>query len=214
MNHKMLCNLGSKWLKKKGFSIILEEMVASTLTGEQPDVLGFKNGYSVLIEAKFSRGDFLKDKDKFFRKKHDKGVGNYRLYICPTNLIAKEEIPEGWGLLYVDEKLKVEEIIGPKGNSFGAWSGCKYFDSNLQAEKDMLISVVRRFKTKENNKNYNVYILEDESTKFFKKELFCPKCNKIHIDEGIWEKRLHLKHLCLHCNHIWELDDYVFGIKQ
>jgi transposase-like protein len=49
---------------------------------------------------------------------------------------------------------------------------------------------------------------------FFKAVMHCPICKKQHIDEGIWSKRLHLKHLCLHCGHIWELPNYVFGVSE
>ena len=49
---------------------------------------------------------------------------------------------------------------------------------------------------------------------FYKKVMVCPKCGKQHVDEGIWAKRLHHKHLCLHCKHVWELEDYVFGVTE
>lgn len=47
----------------------------------------------------------------------------------------------------------------------------------------------------------------------YESELFCPKCNKQHLDEGEWAKRLHHKHLCLFCNYVWELKEYVFGVS-
>lgn len=55
----------------------------------------------------------------------------------------------------------------------------------------------------------------DERSKnaFSEGVLHCPKCGAIHLDEGEWAKRLHHKHLCLYCNHIWKLDSYVFGIS-
>lgn len=53
-----------------------------------------------------------------------------------------------------------------------------------------------------------------EKNYFYKKVLHCPKCLKQHIDEGEWSKRLHHKHLCLHCGHLWELEEYVFGVQE
>lgn len=45
-----------------------------------------------------------------------------------------------------------------------------------------------------------------------RKQLKCPNCFKPHIDVGKWAYKLHHKHLCHYCGHIWRLDDYVFGI--
>ncbi len=33
--------------------------------------------------------------------------------------------------------------------------------------------------------------------------LHCPKCEKQHVDEGEWAKRLHRTHLCAFCGHEW-----------
>jgi len=34
--------------------------------------------------------------------------------------------------------------------------------------------------------------------------LFCPKCNKQHIDKDEWATKLHKTHLCAHCGHKWK----------
>lgn len=46
----------------------------------------------------------------------------------------------------------------------------------------------------------------------YKAEIYCPKCATRHIDSGSWAKRLHHKHLCESCDHVWKLDEFVFGI--
>ena len=44
-------------------------------------------------------------------------------------------------------------------------------------------------------------------------DIDCPKCGEHHIDKGEWAKRLHRKHQCEKCNHIWKpYDHYTFGI--
>ena len=44
-------------------------------------------------------------------------------------------------------------------------------------------------------------------------DIKCPKCGEHHIDEGIWAKRLHRKHQCQKCDHIWQpFDGYTFGV--
>lgn len=37
-------------------------------------------------------------------------MGNYRYYLCPENVIKESELPDGWGLTYVNEKGKTKEI--------------------------------------------------------------------------------------------------------
>jgi hypothetical protein len=41
-------------------------------------------------------------------------MGNYRYYLCQKNLIGIDELPDGWGLLYLDGKrvLEVKESSG------------------------------------------------------------------------------------------------------
>jgi hypothetical protein len=94
----------------KGYKVVLPEFY--THHEEIPDVLAFTNGgirnnlysngvFSVLIECKMSRGDFLADKNKRFRISPEKGMGDCRYYCCPKGLIGKEEVPDGWGLIYI-----------------------------------------------------------------------------------------------------------------
>lgn len=40
------------------------------------------------------------------------------------------------------------------------------------------------------------------------KELFCPKCNTQHIDEGEWKTKPHRTHQCQSCLHEWKPFDY------
>jgi hypothetical protein len=96
-SHSDLIQIGANWLHKKGHKVVLKELTACTL--ETPDVLGFKYGQSFLLEAKCSRSDFLADKRKVFRRSPELGMGNYRSFICPADLIKPDELPEKWGLL-------------------------------------------------------------------------------------------------------------------
>ena len=52
-----------------------------------------------------------------------------------------------------------------------------------------------------------------------RKVIYCPKCNARHYDEFDpvteinWATRLHRKHLCGECKHIWqEADHYTVGV--
>lgn len=53
-----------------------------------------------MIECKVSRGDFLADSHKEFRRNPLIALGAERYYLAPPQIIAENEIPEDWGLLH------------------------------------------------------------------------------------------------------------------
>lgn len=113
-------------------NIIVTEI--TTFASEKPDVLGFANDTNtVMLEAKISRADFLKDAKKPFRQNPETGMGNFRLYIAPVGLITPHELPENWGLIEVDEKDKCKIIEYAKRQT-----------SNIENEFLVLKSVIRR----------------------------------------------------------------------
>lgn len=138
-DHKDLCLKVGKWLKKHyGNQQIPNCPTTSidmmTIESEIPDVIGWCSGRSVMIEVKVGRGDFLKDHKKPFRKNPKEGVGEQRFYCCPDGLIKVNEIPEDWGLLYL------------KNNKIEVIKVAKLQESNLKAERNMLLSIIRRKK--------------------------------------------------------------------
>lgn len=95
---------------------------------ERCDALLFCSNNSYLIETKISRSDFLAD----FKKEHRVNgglIGNYRYYACPVGLIKPEELPEKWGLIYVDpdnRRARAKMPVGyggflPKPGQSGKW---------------------------------------------------------------------------------------------
>lgn len=44
--------------------------------------------------------------------------------------------------------------------------------------------------------------------------LFCPMCHRQHIDEGIWQRRLHHRHRCLACGFEWRVEPYCVGVLR
>lgn len=120
--HYKLCQIGAKFLKKKKRTKYTAcELVSSA---ELFDVWGITGVYSYMIEVKTDYRDFLKDKEKFQRQERGAyyAIGNYRYYLCPTNLIKIEELPENYGLLYfdiehIDDKFPlryITEVLRPK----------------------------------------------------------------------------------------------------
>ena len=141
MTHSKLTEIASKWLKKHNQNIIIpncniiaSELKTATSSGEIPDIIGWCSWSSVLIEVKVSRNDFLKDFKKSFRLKKELGVGDFRYYLCPENLIKKKDLPEDWGLLYInnENKIKIIQIA-------------KKIKPNLKDERTILLSIIRRF---------------------------------------------------------------------
>src|ERR1700743_1391059 len=107
LTHSELVQIAYRWVLKNGSCGVAFKELVTLGSNEIPDVIGFGAWeHSVLIECKVSRSDFLADKHKSFRKEPHLGMGNQRFYCCPTGLIKVEELPEGWGLIYVNEKGK------------------------------------------------------------------------------------------------------------
>lgn len=94
--HDELVERSRSWLSGKGYPIVITEIAA---VGEEPDALGFKNGWSTLIECKAHRSDFLSDGKKPWRLRPENALGDDRYYCAPRGLISPDELPTGWGLL-------------------------------------------------------------------------------------------------------------------
>lgn len=154
MAHSELVARGSAWLRKQGCAVVFSELTAHTRTGELPDVIGWRGGNSVLIECKVSRSDFLADKNKSFRS--EGGMGDFRLYLSPPDVIAPSDLPEGWGLLIArgsrieiagplprTYETKSYAAKGPRMRRCVAWWDAP-FTGNKAAENAMLLSAIRR----------------------------------------------------------------------
>lgn len=64
LSHSELVLIGSRWLKTvKKMPVIATELTVSG-SREIPDVLGFRSMLTILLEAKATRCDFLRDKYK------------------------------------------------------------------------------------------------------------------------------------------------------
>jgi len=119
--HAELCMIALKWLKRAnsagghGCHIALSEC-RSGWDGEIPDAIGFRaaglHDGSVVVEVKTSRADFIADRKKPHRQRGE-GMGNWRYFMCPEGVIQANELPDGWGLLWVNSRRHVKPISGP-----------------------------------------------------------------------------------------------------
>lgn len=141
--HHDLCLLAEKFLKGQKFGVVFRDgFKAVTNSGEQVDALGFRSGFSCLIEIKVSRSDFLQDKKKTFRVNPVLGVGQWRFYLCPAGLINITDLPDGWGLLWL-ENGKIKKIHGWPSNT--RWCDAPFAQRyNYRAEAEIMYSALRR----------------------------------------------------------------------
>lgn len=144
MTHAECVAHAARYLSKR-CNVVLPEFY--THNAELPDVIGFKNHISTVIECKISRGDFFSDRKKPFRIDSKKGMGDYRYFCVPKGLVSKEEVPENWGLLYIYPSGQVREVkqsyfkreIGPT-----EWQWGGRFEKNKDAELHLLYYYARR----------------------------------------------------------------------
>lgn len=136
MTHSDLVARAAKWLRNtKRCGVVVAELSAS-YSSEIPDAIGWKGPtHSILVEAKATRADFLKDARKFFRQNWDYGMGQQRFYMVPAGMVRLDELPDGWGLLYCHPK-KVEVVREVPLTAFNTWVCFR--------EMPILYSLVRR----------------------------------------------------------------------
>jgi hypothetical protein len=134
MTHAQLVQLAVKWLRRYRCGVVLSEQAC--LSGEMPDAIGWKRAcHSVLVECKISRADFLIDRDKPFRKNTKQALGCERFYLAPAQLIKREELPAGWGLLEV--RNRTVDVVHPSAKDLRCQAGFRH-------EMNLLLASLRR----------------------------------------------------------------------
>jgi len=130
VTHASLVALGVRWLSRQSSTVFYE---FAAVVKESPDIIGWANGLSTLIECKAARADFLRDSKKTTRRNPKTGMGQRRYYLCPPEVIKLEDLPKKWGLLWA-EKGRVVVKKEARGNP----------DRSLIAELRFLNSMLRR----------------------------------------------------------------------
>jgi hypothetical protein len=134
MTHEKLVAKAIAWLRSYRCEVVLSEQ--NCASGETPDAIGWKRGcHSVIVECKISRGDFLIDLEKPFRRKPESGMGCERFYLTPSGLLDPKELPGGWGLLEV--RTRSIEMVSPSSKKLRGAIGFRY-------EMNLLLASLRR----------------------------------------------------------------------
>lgn len=129
--HDALVVAASDWLTRSmRCSVVISDRVSRA--SERPDAIGWANGYSILVECKASRSDFLTDASKPHRAMASIGMGRSRYYFAPPGLIGKHDLPPGWGLV----EWSGSPVVVVEANPMGDW--------NEHAEVQHLVAEVRR----------------------------------------------------------------------
>ena len=131
LTHDKLVKKAIKWLWGQGCVVVITEMAGRS---QEPDAIGFCTTYSILIECKASRSDFLSDKHKCHHRA-GYSMGSRRYYLAPKGMINPEELPEKWGLLE------------PYGKGFTIIESAGWFkDKSSGMEISLLVSAMRRIR--------------------------------------------------------------------
>lgn len=143
MTHEDLVVRAEDWLKRMGCGITFREYATNTHSGEIPDAIGWRDhgDISIVVECKVSRSDFLADRGKPFRQQPETGMGNWRFYLCPKGLIQPDEVPAGWGLLWVSGKTIRSCKRMPQNSA--DWANPPFKAARLD-ETRVLVSALRR----------------------------------------------------------------------
>lgn len=135
ITHDELVRRAERWLLNSvGCTLVLTDHLPR-LHGEMPDALGFKPlaQQTVLVEAKTNRSDYLADRNKLWRARADAGVGSWRYYLCPPEVIRPEDLPDGWRLLWCEPN-RIRRIHDPKVSSMRP----DFPDRNTDAERGLM----------------------------------------------------------------------------
>lgn len=136
LTHRNICIKAARYLRSKGlqpYHRCQYSVCELERCGESPDAYGWGGSTTQLIEVKVSRSDFLSDKKKLWRKNPSYGLARYRSYMCPENVIKPSDLPDKWGLLYINEKGKISVVVDPEPQE------CNHIE-----EMNLITSILRR----------------------------------------------------------------------
>jgi hypothetical protein len=166
MTHQRLVAFAVAWLRSYRCGVVLSEQ--SCASGETPDAIGWKRAcHSVIVECKISRADFLADREKPFRQKHNLAMGCERFYLTARGLLSISELPAEWGLLELRGR-EVEMVRASEKNLRSA--------RGFRSEMNLLLASLRRVEVR----------IEPQSiTDFLKWKNRMAEYNRGSLPEGI-----------------------------
>ena len=137
VTHEELRKAAVRWLtNSKKCSVVLSEMVSAA--GDIPDAIGWKYGFSYMVECKASRSDFHANKNKPHERANS-GVGCHCFFLSVPEVIKIEDLEDSdYGLLWLGESGVIRVKKEPTTR-----------ETNHRKEICMLTSALRRVRTRE-----------------------------------------------------------------
>lgn len=115
--HKELKKYGMFYLKDKVIDIVAKEVKFRNIRCIA-DVVGvnLKRKEVRVIEVKVTREDYFRDTKLFDEKTSYFNHAHYSYLLTPKNLIQVNELPDGYGLLWLNENNEIEVVKKPIKN--------------------------------------------------------------------------------------------------
>lgn len=116
--HKALKRLALHWLKERVVDLVANEVKFKN-TKSIADAVGInlKRKEIRIIEVKATKEDFKRDHKLFDEQNTYYNHAHYSYLMCPEGIIKKEEVPEGYGLLWVDDYDGIKLVKRPNKNN-------------------------------------------------------------------------------------------------
>ena len=116
--HKHLKKVALYFLKSKVTDLIATEVEFYNSYSVADAVgLNLKRKEVRVVEVKSTKSDFIRDKKLFNDKTSYFYHAHYSYIMCPKNIIQPEDLPYGYGLLWVDEYDNIEVAKKPIKNN-------------------------------------------------------------------------------------------------
>lgn len=183
--HSHLKKLALYFLKTKVTDLIAAEVEFNNAWSVADCVgLNLKRREVRVIEVKATKSDFLRDKKLFGDKTSYFYHAHYSYIMCPTDVIQADEIPHGYGLLWVDEYDNIEVVKKPIKNTARLKT---LFDTTLKRTCRRLTNdMLFRDENKENKDETNGKFSRNSKIKLVSAR--CSGCKKstkdlVHIDK-------------------------------
>ena len=173
--HKHLKMLALHFLKEKCGDLVCPEVDFYNAWSVADAVgLNFKRKEVRVVEEKATKGDFKRDKKLFDDKTSYFYHAHYSYIMCPSGVINAEELPYGYGLLWVDENDNISVIKKPIKNTSRLKT---LFDTTMKRTAKQLTNTFLYYEQNKENK-------DDTNGKFSRNSLIkyvsvrCPVCKK------------------------------------
>lgn len=183
--HKHLKYLALRFLKEKCTDLVCPEVDFVNAYSICDAVgLNFKRKEVRVVEVKATKADFIRDKKLFDPKTSYFYHAHYSYIMCPKDVIQPNEVPYGYGLIWVDEYDVIDVVKKPIKNTARLKT---LFDTTMKRAAKQLTNTYLYYEENKSNKDEtNGKFSRNSNIKYI--SVRCPGCKKsmkelIHLDK-------------------------------